>query len=91
MFADDHSASVFSRLTGRQRQILDLLCENLSSRQVGVVLGICPRTVDNHCVRICRELGVSDRFEAARLWRKRELTGFAAPRTDRQPPLRAFE
>jgi DNA-binding NarL/FixJ family response regulator len=55
-------------LTGRQKQILDLLCRNMTSRQVGAVLDICARTVDNHCVHICRTLGVRDRFEAVRLW-----------------------
>lgn len=55
-------------LTGRQKQILDLLCQNMTSHQVGAALGICARTVDNHCVRICRVLGVADRFEAVRVW-----------------------
>ena len=63
------TVAAVQRLTGRQRQILDLLCENMTSRQVGAVLGICARTVDNHCVRICRSLGVGDRFEAVRVWR----------------------
>lgn len=62
-------------LTGRQKQILDLLCENMTSRQAGAALGICPRTVDNHCVRICRVLGVTDRFEAVRVWRRQQDLG----------------
>lgn len=57
-----------SVLTGRQKQILDLLCQHMTSRQVGAALGICARTVDNHCVRICKTLQVSDRFEAVRVW-----------------------
>jgi DNA-binding NarL/FixJ family response regulator len=65
-----HNANVppVERLTGRQKQILDLLCQNMTSHQVGAVLGICARTVDNHCVRICRVLEVADRFEAVRIW-----------------------
>jgi DNA-binding NarL/FixJ family response regulator len=82
MCVDSPERGLFSRLTGRQRQILDLVCQNLSSRQVGAALGICARTVDNHCVRICRELGVSDRFEAARLWRMRDERGTCSLASD---------
>jgi len=62
------SVDAEQQLTGRQKQILDLLCKNMTSRQVGAALDICARTVDNHCVRICRILGVRDRFEAVRVW-----------------------
>ena len=55
-------------LSGRERQILDLLSMNFRSKEIGARLGIHPRTVDNHCINICRKLEVPDRFEAVRLW-----------------------
>jgi len=58
----------FEGLSGRERQILDLLSMNFRSKEIGARLGIHPRTVDNHCVNICRKLDVTDRFEAVRLW-----------------------
>ncbi len=61
-------SSVASGLTGRQKQILDLLVANMTSKQVARHPGIHSRTVDNHCVNIVRILGASDRFDAARLW-----------------------
>jgi DNA-binding CsgD family transcriptional regulator len=55
-------------LTGRQKQILDLLALNMTSKQVALRLGIHSRTVDNHCVNIIRALGVCDRYDAVRFW-----------------------
>lgn len=64
----------FSGLTGREKQILDLLVLNLSSKQVALHLGIQSRTVDNHCVKIIRKLGASDRFDAVRSWLRIEAS-----------------
>jgi DNA-binding CsgD family transcriptional regulator len=62
-------------LTGRQKQILDLLTANMTSRQIANRLGIHSRTVDNHCVNIIRVLGVRDRFDAVRHWTRTTLRG----------------
>lgn len=55
-------------LTGREKQILDLLLLNLRSKEIGRLLSLEPRTVDNHCQKICRKLNMKDRFEVARWW-----------------------
>ncbi|MBE0476614.1 MAG: helix-turn-helix transcriptional regulator [Coriobacteriia bacterium] len=60
----------WSLLSGREKQILDLLSANMSSKEIAAKLGLCRRTIDNHCVNIIRKLQVSDRFEAARLWQR---------------------
>ena len=46
-------------LTVREREILDLLCDGLSSKQIGEALGISSFTVDNHRARIMSKLGVN--------------------------------
>ncbi len=64
-----------TRLTGRQKQILDLLMLNKTSKEVALCLGIHSRTVDNHCVNIIRTLGVTDRYDAVRYWSRVSATG----------------
>ena len=53
-------------LTGRQRQILSLVEEGLTARQIGGRLGVTERTVTTHLHRIYRKLGVSGRMAALR-------------------------
>lgn len=61
-------------LTGREMQILDLLTENLSSKEIAQRLSLSGRTIDNHCVKIVRKLGARDRYDAVRRWQR--LGGF---------------
>jgi DNA-binding CsgD family transcriptional regulator len=57
-------------LTGRQRQVLDLLIEHKSSKDIGRLLGISPHTVDQR-LRFAREkLGARTRSEAAVAYRR---------------------
>lgn len=58
---------LIANLTGRERQILALLNENLSSKEIALRLSIERRTVDNHCCKICRKFGVNSRFDAVRV------------------------
>ena len=46
------------RLTGREREILYLTIEGLSSTQAGERLSISPRTVEAHRAHIMNKLGV---------------------------------
>ncbi|MFJ4998446.1 AAA family ATPase [Microbacterium sp. NPDC088619] len=52
-------------LTARERQVLDLLAEGLSNRQIGERLFISVKTVSVHVSAVLRKLGVSTRTEAA--------------------------
>lgn len=54
-----------SRLTNRQMEILTLLGEGLTNRQIADRLVISPKTVDHHVSTILSKLGVSTRVEAA--------------------------
>lgn len=53
-----------SALTERQRQCLDLAADGLTSARIGAVLGLSPRTIDEHLAEACRLLGVRTRVQA---------------------------
>lgn len=52
-------------LTDRERQILDLLAEGLTNRDIGDALHLSPKTVKNYVSVILKKLGMSTRTEAA--------------------------
>ena len=60
-------------LTAREQQVLDLIAEGLSNRQIGERLFISGKTASVHVSAILRKLGVSSRTEAAVA--QRALTG----------------
>ena len=51
------------KLTGRQREVLQLLAEGKSAKEVADILCISPRTVEFHKYRIMEELGLSSSAE----------------------------
>jgi predicted ATPase/DNA-binding CsgD family transcriptional regulator len=54
-----------SVLTGREREIVPLLADGLSNREIAARLVISPRTVDGHVERILAKLGFSTRTQVA--------------------------
>jgi two-component system, NarL family, nitrate/nitrite response regulator NarL len=63
--APDPDAGRIASLTGREREILTLVCEGLKNKQIGERLFISEATVRNHLTSILSKLGLSDRFELA--------------------------
>jgi len=57
------------RLTTRERDILRLLADGLSDRDIATALTISRRTVESHVSSILRKLDVRNRAEAARRYR----------------------
>jgi DNA-binding CsgD family transcriptional regulator len=53
------------RLTARERDVLRLLTEGLSDRQIATTLSISPKTAGKHVSRILAKLGVETRTAAA--------------------------
>lgn len=47
-------------LTGREREVLTLLAEGHTSKEIGGVLGISSRTVEHHRARVMTKLGIND-------------------------------
>jgi two-component system, NarL family, nitrate/nitrite response regulator NarL len=58
------SSEVVGSLTPREREILELLAEGLTMRQIGRRLSISPRTVETHVAKLYRKLGVRTRVRA---------------------------
>jgi len=50
-------------LTSRQREVLQLLAEGRSAKEIGGVLGISPRTVETHKYKMMDDLGVKTTAE----------------------------
>lgn len=53
-------ASRTEELTGREREVLTLLAEGHTSKEIGGVLGISSRTVEHHRARLMTKLGIND-------------------------------
>ncbi|MGA5823305.1 response regulator [Kitasatospora sp. NPDC094028] len=58
-------SSDFPRLTEREREILALVGEGLTNRQIGQRLYLAEKTVKNHISRLLAKLGVERRVQAA--------------------------
>jgi non-specific serine/threonine protein kinase len=59
------SAGNTPELSRREMQVVQLVTEGLSDRQIAARLGISPRTVDNHLRHIFEKVGVSSRTALA--------------------------
>lgn len=55
-----------SRLTPRQREVLQLLAEGRSAKEIATILGISSRTVEFHKYKMMEELGVKTAVELIR-------------------------
>lgn len=55
-------------LTRREREIMGLIAEGRSNRQIADLLVLSPKTVKNHICRIYQCLGVHERDKAVQLW-----------------------
>ncbi|MBD5785375.1 response regulator transcription factor [Cellulosimicrobium terreum] len=69
----------FPELTGREREVLDLIARGASNTQIVERLAISPKTVGNHISSIFAKLGVAGRAEAIVRARERGL-GEPGPR-----------
>lgn len=57
----------FSRLTGREREVLQLITDGLSNKEIGRTLGISPRTAEVHRARIMEKLGAKNAADLIRI------------------------
>lgn len=60
--------SALAVLTDRERQVLALVADGRTNREIGDVLSIEARTVEKHVEHIRRKLGARSRAEAAARW-----------------------
>jgi DNA-binding NarL/FixJ family response regulator len=59
------SQAPFEGLTARERDVLRLLTEGRSDREIAEALSISPRTVGGHVTNLLSKLGVDSRTAAA--------------------------
>ncbi|WP_067825771.1 helix-turn-helix domain-containing protein [Nocardia inohanensis] len=89
---DGDPARALPELTGRQQDVLDLVCAGLTNAEIAEYLVLSVRTVDHHVSAVLRKLGVANR-RAARaqvLGRNPGLPAHAPRRTVAQPHSRAL-
>jgi DNA-binding NarL/FixJ family response regulator len=48
------------RLTPREREVLQLVAEGHTNREIGAILGCAPKTVDAHRTRLMQKLDLHD-------------------------------
>ena len=60
----------FQGLTAKQCQVLDLLIEHKTSKQISRMLGISPHTVDQRIMLARAKLNVATRSEVAQVYRR---------------------
>jgi DNA-binding NarL/FixJ family response regulator len=66
------AATAAGKLTGREREVLDLVGHGLANKQIARRLGIAERTVKAHLTSVFQTIGVTDRTQAA-LWAQKNL------------------
>lgn len=66
-----HADERIAQLSGREREILALIGEGLTNRDIASTLFLTEGTVKNYVTQILGTLGVRHRTEAALLWRRR--------------------
>ena len=66
-FVQDPGGRTVSKLTARQREILQLLAEGNSMKQAAAVLNVAPRTVAFHKYRIMKRLGLTSNAKLIQL------------------------
>ena len=82
---EEQQPQVLAGLTAREREILALIGEGLTNRQIGQRLFLAEKTVKNHISRLLAKLGVERRVQAAVI-ATRTLTApehRAVPRSER--------
>jgi DNA-binding NarL/FixJ family response regulator len=65
----DQEPSGIDQLTGREREVLELVAEGLSNKMIALRLDLMEKTVKHHMTQILSKLGISNRTEAALAWR----------------------
>jgi DNA-binding NarL/FixJ family response regulator len=64
-------------LSEREAEVLALVARGLTNKEVGAALGLSPRTVQQHTLRIYKKIGVSTRAAATLFAAEHDLVGRA--------------
>jgi DNA-binding NarL/FixJ family response regulator len=69
----EDSLDPYDRLTHREREVLQLVAEGRSNRQIGEALGLSPKTIDSHRTNLMRKLELHDAQAVTRFAVRRGL------------------
>jgi len=72
--ADSHPSSAFSLLTPREREVLQLLAEGKSTKEIALYLRVSPKTVETHRRQVMTKLGVNSVAELTKYAIREGLT-----------------
>lgn len=75
-------ANVMESLTSKELQVLKLICEGNSNRQIGGILGTSEQTIKNQVSSILRKLNANDRAHAVYIAAR---DGWIPSKTDNNP------
>lgn len=75
----DGGAGVGAKLTGREREVLALMCEGMDNKTIAARLGISLTTVRGYVQNILGKLGVHSKLEAVVLASRTGLAGDLSP------------
>jgi DNA-binding NarL/FixJ family response regulator len=75
----------FTALSGRELDVLRLVHQDCTNREIGATLGICEGTVKTHIRHVMTKLGYASRVGVA-LWYERSLVTKALPTWERLDP-----
>lgn len=71
-----NASAIIKSLTDKQREVLELLIEHKTSKEISRELGISPHTVDQRLDTVRARLGAKNRSEIAQIYRRlREMEG----------------
>jgi DNA-binding CsgD family transcriptional regulator len=76
--------SKLSSLTSREREVVELLTNGESNRELAQRLGVSPRTIQKHLQRIYAKLGVKRRMAAVMLAVRWNAHGDSASKSPRR-------
>lgn len=65
----DEGDELAALLSGRELEVLRLLSDGMTDREIAAALAISPRTVESHVSNLLRKLGLRNRAEAAQRYR----------------------
>jgi FixJ family two-component response regulator len=63
-----HSAKLIDFLSPREREVLELLVEGEGNKGIARVLGLSPRTVEIHRMKLMGKLGAKSVAQAVKMW-----------------------
>lgn len=75
----------YDRLTTRERQVLQLIAEGKTNREVAEALGLAVKTIDTHRTRLMRKLNIHDQTSLVKFALRRGIVTLAPNLEPRDP------